>query len=512
MAVSDQAATPPERFDVIVVGSGNAAFSAAHAAREKAGRVCMLEKAPRDEIGGNSYFTVGSFRTSYTSLEDLRPLLTDVDDIDLDRLEVDAYPEEAFLGDLRRVTHGRTDPTLSDLLVREARPTMEWLRSKGLRWTLQVEHQSFEVGGKRRLWGGGTVATYGGGFGLVDQHLAAAQASGIELRTDHRVVGLVAKPGGGVGGVVADTPEGRKVFEAPSVILACGGFGADARMRAMYLGKDWDKAKVRGTRHNTGDGIVAALEVGAQPFGHWSGCHAVQWDANAPTFGDRVLTNKLQRHSYPYGLMINAYGERFVDEGEDFRNYTYARMGREVLAQPGGVAYQLFDQRMRDYMRTDYDHEGATKVQADTVDELAERLGLPVETLTTTVREYNAAVQDGEFNPTILDGKSTKGLEPPKSNWALALQEPPFIGVSVVCAITFTFGGVRIDPQGCVLDGRDEPIAGLYAAGEMVGGLFYDNYPGGSGLMAGSVFGYRAGHAAAARASSAERHESAPTA
>ena len=191
------------------------------------------------------------------------------------------------------------------------------------------------------------------------------------------------------------------------------------------------------------------------------------------------------------------HGRRFVDEGADFRNYTYARYGREILSQPGRVAFQLFDQRTEHLLRDEYRIPQATVVRADTLHELADGLGIDRGGLVRTVDEFNAAVLPGSFDPTSLDGKRTRGIDPPKSNWALPLDRPPFLGYAVTCGITFTFGGVKIDGQARVLDTSDLPIPGLYAAGELVGGLFYENYPGGAGLMAGSVFGRIAGDNAA---------------
>ena len=255
---------------------------------------------------------------------------------------------------------------------------------------------------------------------------------------------------------------------------------------------------MRGTRFNTGDAIQAALDAGAQPFGNWSGAHAVAWDLNAPPFGNRAITDLYQKHSYPYGLIVNIDGQRFVDEGADIRNYTYAKYGREILAQPQRVAFQLFDQRTEPLLRDEYRIRQVTKAEADTIPELADQLGIDAETLSETVKKFNAACVDGDFNPSTLDGVSTQGIDPPKSNWALPLDSPPYLGFAVTCGVTFTFGGLKIDAaSGQVIDTEERPITGLYAAGELVGGLFYNNYAGGSGLMAGAVFGRIAGRSAA---------------
>jgi tricarballylate dehydrogenase len=285
-------------------------------------------------------------------------------------------------------------------------------------------------------------------------------------------------------------------------VLAAGGFQANAEMRTRYLGPGWELAKVRGTRFNTGDGIKMALDIGAQPIGNWSGGHAVGWDRNAPEFGDLSVGDNFQKHSYPWGIMINARGERFVDEGADFRNYTYAKYGRVILEQPGQFAWQIFDRKVIHLLRDEYRIKRVTKARADTLEELVTKLDdVNAARALEHIKAYNAAVMtDVPFNPNVKDGRGTRGLAVPKSNWANTIDEPPFEAYAVTCGLTFTFGGVRIDPDARVIDTDGEVIPGLYAAGELVGGLFYFNYPGGSGLMAGSVFGRIAGNSAGRRA------------
>jgi tricarballylate dehydrogenase len=210
--------------------------------------------------------------------------------------------------------------------------------------------------------------------------------------------------------------------------------------------------------------------------------------------GDRTLGDIPQRHSYPIGLIVNRCGQRFVDEGADFRNYTYAKYGREILRQPGRIAFQIFDRKTIPLLRDEYRVRPVTKVNANTIEELAEEMLIDPVGLRRTIDDFNAAVTDTPFNPSILDGKAAYPPgQPPKTNWAVAIDEPPYEAFAVTCGITFTFGGLRVDDQAHVLDGDDRPISGLYAAGELVGGLFYYNYPGGSGLMAGAVFGRTAG-------------------
>ncbi len=488
-----------EAFDVIVVGGGNAALCAALAAREGGASVLVLEKAPKHERGGNSLFTAGGFRFAHQGLNDLRrDVLVDLTEAEAQAVEVPPYTEEQFYDDLGRVTEYLSNPDLADLLVRRSRPTIVWMRTEGVRWILMFNRQSYKVGERHHFWGGLHVETVGGGPGLIQSLYERAEKAGIEVRYETGARQLLIERRFRVTGVVARGPEGLEEIPARAVVLACGGFEANPEWRARYLGQDWELARVRGTRHNTGDGIRMALDIGAQPYGHWSGCHAVAWDLNAPEFGDRKVGDLFQKHSYPLGLIVNLKGERFVDEGADFRNYTYVKYGREILKQPQRAAFQIFDQKVIRLLRDEYRIREITKAEADTVEELARKLEIDPEGLVRTVREFNAAVQPGEFNPAILDSKCTKGITPPKSNWALPLDSPPFVGYAVTCGITFTFGGLRITTRAEVLDTEDRPIPGLYAAGELVGGLFYHNYPGGSGLMAGAVFGNLAGEQAAA--------------
>lgn len=488
-------------YDVIVVGGGNAAFSAALSARETVDRVAIIEKAPEEWAGGNSFFTAGAFRITFERLDDLRRLIDDPDDERLSRTEISPYTAQDFLDDMRRVTQGECDELLSAIMVEESLEGARWLRDKGVRWRLMYDRQSFEVDEKLRFWGGLVLGTVGGGKGLMEQYKAAADREGIETLYEHGVSELITGDSGEIAGVVAESPSGTSHLRADAVILACGGFEASPEMRAAHLGPSWKTAKVRGTPHNTGDGLQLALDAGASPYGQWSGCHAVAWDAAAPDSGDLELTNLFTKQSYPIGVVVNSRGKRFVDEGADFRNYTYAKYGAEILKQPGALAYQLFDAKTAPLLRQDeYTAPGVSRYEAETVSELADKMGVDPEALGKTIGEFNSAIQPGEFNPAVKDGKRTEGIEPPKSNWALPLDTPPYYAFAVTCGITFTFGGVKVDENARVLDEAGSPIPGLLAAGEMVGGLFYYNYPGGSGLTSGTVFGRRAGKAAARQA------------
>lgn len=477
--------------DVIVVGAGNAGMSAAFAAREQGASVLVLEKAARAWSGGNSAFTAGAMRLAHGGLDDVLDVVED--DERLAATDLPAYSADEFLADMRRVTSGRGDEAMARVLVGDSGEALRWLAGRGVRFRLMYERQAYEADGRWTFWGGLAVGVVDGGRGLVDQQAAAADRLGIEMRHEAAVESLTDA------GVVVRFPDGtRRTCSARSVVLAAGGFESNPQLRAGYLGPNWDVAKVRGTPYNTGEVLQAALAAGAAPYGHWSGCHAIQWDAGAPPTGDLEITNRFSRQSYPVGIVVNAGGERFVDEGADFRNYTYAKYGAEVLRQPNGIAFQLFDQRSLPLLRSvDYDAPGNTRVRAETLSELATALGIDGERLERTVRDFNASITGGPFDPAVKDGLRTEGLPVPKSNWALPLDSPPFVAFPVTCGITFTFGGLRVDEEARVLDLGGRPLPNLYACGELVGGLFFHNYPGGSGLTAGTVYGRRAGAAAA---------------
>jgi tricarballylate dehydrogenase len=485
--------------DVVVIGGGNAALCAALAAREGGASVLVLEKAPEHERGGNSFFTAGGFRFVHQGLEDIRrDVVPDLSDEEARTVLLPPYPAEQFYDDLMRLTENRSDPDLAHHLVTRSRPTVVWMKSQGVRWILMLSRQSYNVAGRHHFWGGLAVEAVGGGPGLVESLYERAEKTGVAVRYGAGARRLLLDGKGALRAVVTHGPDGVGEISCRAAVIASGGFEANPEWRTRYLGPNWDLARVRGTRHNVGEGIRMALEIGAQSFGHWSSCHAVAWDLNAPPFGDRKVGDMFQKHSYPLGLIVNVHGRRFVDEGADLRNYTYAKYGREILKQPRETAFQLFDAKTVPLLREEYRIREISKAEAGSIEELARKLEIDVEGLVKTVRDFNAAVQDGPFNPAILDGKGTRGIMPPKSNWAQRLDTPPYMGFAVTCGITFTFGGIRVNTRAQVLDYEDRPIPGLYAAGELVGGLFYHNYPGGAGLMSGAVFGKTAGESAAA--------------
>jgi tricarballylate dehydrogenase len=483
---------------VVIVGAGNAALCAALAAREAGADVVVLECAPFELRGGNTAFTAGAMRVAYDGVDDLRELMPDLTQSELDGTDFGTYSKDAFLDDVARVTEFRTDPDLASLLAERSHDTLRWMREHGVRFAPIYGRQAFNVDGRFTFWGGLTVEVSGGGPGLVEYLTKAAERSGARIEYGARAMSLI-RDDSGVRGVTVRQGGTTRIEPADAVVLASGGFQANPEWRTRYLGPGWDLAKVRGSKFDTGDGLRMALEIGASPFGNWSGCHAVAWEMNAPEYGDLAVGDNFQKHSYPWGVMVNAEGRRFVDEGADFRNYTYAKYGARILEQPGQFAWQVFDQRVSHLLRDEYRIRQVTKVAAQTLEGLADKMdGVDRDGFLREIREYNAAVDEASpFNPNIKDGRRTNGLRIDKTNWANPVDTGPFEAYAVTCGITFTFGGLRIDGHARVLDTDMTPIPGLHAAGELVGGIFYFNYPGGSGLTSGAVFGRIAGATAA---------------
>ena len=486
-----------QKYDVVVVGKGNAALCAAISARDKGATVAMLESATIDESGGNSRFAGGVMRFAYRKVEDLQQI-TEIPDDEAKNTDWDSNTIDEFYDDLYRVTAFRTDPYLSEALITQSHAGMVWLRSQGASFVPNYGAQSAMVNGKRKFFGRFPLTVNGGGAGLVADLTKTAEKKSIAIFYETRAVSLI-YDGVKVQGVRAKQKGVPVEFHAKAVVLACGGFEANPEMRTRYLGPGWELAKVRGTRHNLGEGLKMALDIGACPYGNWSGRHAVSWERHAPEFGVVEKSHDPYRHSYPLSIMINAEGKRFVDEGQDFYNYTYAKYGAEVLKQSGQYAYQVFDAKTKPLLKKEYSGREVTKFTGNTLEELAEKLeGVDAQGFLKTVSAYNASIKtDVPFLHAIRDGRCTVGIEPVKSNWANVLDTPPYEAYGVTCGITFTFGGLRINHEtGQVLDLGYDPIPGLYAAGEMVGGIFYFNYPAGTGLVSGTVFGRIAGNGA----------------
>ncbi|MFS0750450.1 FAD-dependent tricarballylate dehydrogenase TcuA [Oceanobacillus sp. 1P07AA] len=482
-------------YDVIVVGTGNAALCSAIAAKENGAEVLIIERGTKQKRGGNSYFTDGAIRFAYKDKHALQPILSQVSTKEIKHIDMPEYDTEDYYNDIMKVTKGKSAPNLARQLVNKSYETIQWMIKQGVEFELN-ENQSFNNDGVLQFWGGLPVKTHRKGIGLIEALIKKAELLGIEFKYNTRAIQLLTTDKK-VSGIKVIEDEVENQISANSVVLACGGFEANREKRVQFLGEEWEQALVRGSEYNTGDGLDMAIEIGAQPYGDWSGCHAHTTDFQAPRVGDYTKPGDIyKKSSYPLGLIINCNGKRFVDEGADFRNYTYAKYGKETLRQPEQKAFQLFDEQVRNLLRVEYDLEEATSLKANTLEDLANKLGIERDAFIKTIEEYNNAVQDGEYNPAIKDGKGTQGITPPKSNWALKFEKAPFYAYPVTCGITFTFGGIHVNEYGEVLDQNQSQIPGLFAAGEMVGGLFYHNYPGGSGLMSGAVFGKLAGDSA----------------
>jgi len=481
---------------VIIVGAGNTALMAALSAHENGAKVLLLEKAPKASRGGNAYFTSGAFRAVYKGMEEVKEFM-DLTEAEMQTCVVEESSADDWYSDIMRISEGRADPELAELVIEESNKTVRWMFKQGARWELRTITAVRDGDKLRWRRGSGVLQSKGGGAGLSDTLFDLVEKKGIDLLYETKAVKLLTDSRSRVYGATIKGKEELQDIKSKAVILACGGFQANPEWRARYLGKNWDFIKVRGSRYDTGDGLKMALEIGAQPAGNWSGCNATVIDADSPDIADRAMTDQTARFSYPYSIMVNVDGKRFLDEGEDTYGLTYAKVGHPVHQQPHFVAFQIFDTKCEPLLDDRY-HTGASTT-ANSIEELADKLGIEPELLVETVKKFNSSIQEGQFNPLIKDGKHTVGLAPNKSNWSQKIDTPPFTAYAVVAGVSFTFGGLKINRNTQVLNTEGGAIPGLYAAGDIVGGLYYFNYPGGTGLMAGAAFGRLVGAYAAAQ-------------
>jgi tricarballylate dehydrogenase len=483
--------------DVIVIGGGSAALEAAISAKQSgANHVVMIEKAPKHESGGNAQFSHVGFRFVHSGADELRGFFPQVPEERFRRMQIPSYTRQNFLDDLSRVTQGRIDPVLAECLVDHSNKAVHWMQDIGVTWEPE---KVTEVDGKLYLPGGHHIHPIGGGPGMLGQlRDIAFNRNEVEIRYDSRVRAIHGNDRR-VEGVRVSAADGEYDLEGRAVIVCSGGFQANAEMRARYLGPNADLMKVRGSRHNTGEVLSMLLALGVKSAGHWQGAHMSPIDGKAPAVETPVMKdghgNTMNRYDYQFGITVNALGQRFYDEGEAKHAYTYAKTGRLVLQQPGGVAYQIYDQTGIDLFRHGRDYV-ATNVEAATLEELAVKIGIEVEPFMQTIREFNAACRtDVKFMPGELDGKGTVGLTPKKSNWAMPIVKGPFRAYPITGGVTFSFGGIGVDTQARVINTCNEPIRGLYASGDVIG-LFFHNYPSCTGQTRNAVFSYLAGRGA----------------
>jgi tricarballylate dehydrogenase len=476
--------------DILVVGGGNAALVAAIEARNAGAKVLLVEKAPRKVRGGNSRLSWGLFNISAQGMKDYKSLLDEAK-LPKGELEIEPYPKDDFYNKAMSLSEGLSDKRLTEIVVNKSLETVLWMKEQGIQWELDLRLAYKK--GNRVFWPAGHAHIHSGGSGesLVEKLYGIVENRNIEVLYGTAAHSLIMNGEGRVCGIFAKCGDGLIEIGAKNVILACGGFQANPAWRRSCLGENWDLVKLRGTRYNTGEGIKMAFDIGAQLTGHWGGCHASIVSEDSPMI--EATSAGSERYSYPLGVMINRDGKRFVDEGEDFVVYTYAKFGKEILQQPGGVAFQIFDAKVTPLLRVEY--QNVLKVESYSLEELGEELCLNVEQFLATIEAFNEAIVNEEkpFAPYTLDGRDTRGLKINKTNWAQKIDTPPYQAYAVVCGLTMTYGGLKTNERAQVIDTSDHPIKGLYAVGEVTGGFFYHNYPAGTGLVRGAVMGRIAG-------------------
>ncbi|EEX08748.1 precorrin 3B synthase CobZ [Ruegeria lacuscaerulensis ITI-1157] len=456
-------------YDVVVIGGGNAALCAAITAAEAGARVIILEAAPRPYRGGNSRHT-RNFRCMHHG--PLGPL-------------TDSYSEDEYIADLLKVTGGKTDEALARIAIRGSERALPWMQAHGV-------HFQPSLSGTLSL--GRTNAFFmGGGKALVNAYYRTAEALGVKVLYEAPVAHL-SLAGGRIEEVVFEQMGQSHRLRPRSVIVASGGFQADTDWLARAWGPAAKNFLIRGTPYNRGAVLADLIEQGAETVGDPTQCHAVAIDGRAPKFDGGIVT---RLDCVPFSIVVNNSAQRFYDEGEDVWPKRYAIWGRLVAAQPGQVAYAIIDSRSLDlFMPSVF-----PPVSANSIEELAEKLGLPPAELRATVDGFNANCGDTSgFRPTELDGVATNGITPPKTNWARPITEPPFYGYSLRTGVTFTYLGLKVTAR-AQCSTADGPIENLWAAGEtMAGSILGQGYLAGFGMTIGTVFGRIAGKEAAAHA------------
>jgi tricarballylate dehydrogenase len=441
-------------YDLVVVGCGAAGMAVAlsHLQHAPGSRVLVLERTDKPHRGGNTTWT-GSFF----------------------RLEADGTPSSDFVDRMRELSWGESDESQIAALADNAQSTIQWLTDAGVEFESRLTYFLTAKGPR--------LMPAGGGVAMIDRMAAMVERLGGEIRYSTTALDLTTTLGR-VDGVVVGTGDERYTLSAGAVVLACGGFEGSTEMLVEHLGEfaEYLPTIAPGGRSNQGEGIRMALAVGAGRAGQYDRFHGEPVDPRSRQAEALIM-------GYPHGILVNGDGVRFVDEASDTPDNTFEDVAFQIWHDQQQTSHLIGDQKLLDLpglarcMLTDHG-----PITADTIDTLAQRLSLEPEILKRTIDEYNAAVQPGEFDPSVLDGKGTVGLVPSKSNWARTIDEPPYVAWPVSCAITFTFGGIRADASGRVLTEQGDSIPGLYAVGEVVG-LYYHRYPGATSVLRALTFG-----------------------
>jgi tricarballylate dehydrogenase len=472
---------------VIVVGAGVAGLSAALSAAESGAQVTVLERATEKESGGNTRYT-----EAYLRMKSIDEVADDFEDAILG--DFIGYPDPSLTADLVR-DYDRWPPNLKTLSIPDpevvsafaaaAGPTLRWLTGHGVVFTELVTQ--FLTTSTQRL------GPRGGGLAIVEEVGAAAKKAGVRFEWETTALSLVTDDDGAVAGVIGRTADGRRRRFDGTVILASGGFEGNAEMQARYYGESGLHVRpvCRGGYYNKGEGIQAALDVGAAPNGNFGMFHAEPIDPRSGLSEPSIMI-------FPYGVLVNKEGRRFTDEAPGPVDATYEAITRTLHHQSDGIGYVILDARHTEVpnyktaIRTDQ-----PPLRAQTIEELAGLIGVDAEDLRATIDDYNAGTVDGPCDPTRLDGLATRGVRPAKSNWALPINKPPYDAYPIISSNVFTYGGLKVDTSARVVDTSGGIIPGLYAAGETVG-MYFTHYAGSTSVLKGAVFGKLAGAAAAA--------------
>jgi tricarballylate dehydrogenase len=457
------------KFDVLVIGGGNAALCAAISARRQGASVLVLEGAPKFYRGGNTRHT----RNMRCAHDAATEILTG------------PYTEQEFWEDLQRVTGGETDEELARFMIAESKDILNWIVEQGVRWQPSL-------GGTLSL--GRTNSFFlGGGRAMLNALYRTAEALGVEIMYDAEVVDLEIDNGMFLSAMLT-RGDGRMSVRAAALVAAAGGFEANIEWLKQYWGEAADNFLIRGTPYNRGSILKMLLDKGVHEVGDPTQCHAVAIDARAPRFDGGIIT---RLDCVVFGIVVNRNAERFYDEGEDIWPKRYAIWGRLVAGQPGQIAYIIFDSTVL----TSFMPSLFPPIKADTIAELAGKLELDPSALEKTVAGFNAAVKPGTFDHTILDDCRTEGLAPPKTHWARKIDTPPYYAYPVRPGITFTYLGTRVNREARMLMKNGKPSANMFSAGEiMAGNVLGRGYAAGIGMTIGSVFGRVAGREAAKNA------------